>query len=34
MERSYNNLPHADFWRHAVNRGHSGATPWPLLAKR
>jgi len=27
------NLPPADLWRHAVNRGHSGATLWSLPIK-
>jgi len=29
-----NNIPPADLWRRAVNRGHRGATLWPLSAKR
>jgi len=29
-----NNLPPADLWRRAVNRGHRRVTLWPLPAKR
>jgi len=32
--RTDNNLPPADIWRRAVNRGHSGATLRSLPAER
>ena len=32
--RTNNNIPPADLWRHAVNRGHSGATLRLLPAKQ